>query len=288
MKTAKDIMTTKIRTIQSGDDLKTAMSLFLSNDFHFAPVVSSMGETLGLISELALVKAYLRHHLDPDKNEKINDHKDLIETATYVYEDASLDDVAKALIQSSDHRVLVQSPTTDKLVGIISPRDLLRLLAGEQRNRQSLREELEETKEQALKLAKVLQETLEYKKHYQNMVESSPNMMHGVDASGKIIVANKKIHDVLGYEPGELIGRDMTELYPKSVHHEAYAGLQKIMETGQHHTTYSSMVTKTGEKIRVDLISSALYRDGKFLHTLTVARVINSEILLRALHGAMD
>lgn len=281
-------MTSKIRTIQATDDLKAAMNLFLTNEFHYAPVISSMGETLGLISEMAMVKAYLRHYLDSDKNEKVSDHKDLIQEATYIYEDASLDDVAKALIQSPDNRILVLGAATKKLVGIISPRDLLRFLSGEQRSNQSIREELEKAREQALDLAKELQQSKDYNERYQALIENSPNMMHGVNEKGIIVLANKKLHLVLGYEQGKLIGKKITDLYPKAVHHEALEGLKKIIETGHHHTTYSSMVTQQDEKVRVDLISSALHKDGKFLHTITVARIINSDILLRALHGAID
>jgi PAS domain S-box-containing protein len=114
-------------------------------------------------------------------------------------------------------------------------------------------------------------------------------MMHSVDKEGRIIMANAKIHRVLGYEDGELVGMTIFDLYAKSCHHEALSGLKKIQEAGVHNSIYSTMMTKRGAKIRVDIVSSALLGLHKeFLGTISVSRIVDSELLLRALHGVLN
>ena len=102
-------------------------------------------------------------------------------------------------------------------------------------------------------------------------------------------MANKKIHSALGYNESELLGKSFTDLYAKSMHHEALQGLNQIKENGSHNHIYSSMIKKNGEKLRVDIVSSALRdHDGKFIATISAAQEVDSENLLRALNGTLD
>src|SRR5690606_3694041 len=110
----------------------------------------------------------------------------------------------------------------------------------------------------------------------------SPYMMHSVDAEGKILMANAKIHHTLGYGLNELVGQPLSILYPKSELHEAWSGLEQIKNTGHHHMTYSTMQRKNGEKIRIDISSSALKNtSGEFVGTISISREVDAEELLR-------
>jgi len=287
MKKAKDIMTADPKFVQSGHDLKDAIAFFLQNNLHYAPVVTPMGEVLGLVSEFSLVKASLKNYLEPNKHEKVAHHVDSLEGFEFVKDESTLDEVVKMLTKSATHRLLVRNKN-DKLVGIISPKDILLLVSGAQRNAMSLREELEKTRAKAQELSTKLQTLEGSLKLYQNLFVDSPNMMHSIAKDGRIIMANKQIHRRLGYEDGTLVGKSISDIYPKSVLHEAVAGLKKIQEEGQHQMTYTTMVCKNGEKLRVDIASSALRDDkGQFLSTITISREVDSENLLRALHGAV-
>lgn len=288
MRQAKDLMTHNPKYIQSGEELRDAVTFFLQNDVRFAPVITPLNEIIGLLSEFSLVKASLRQYLDPEKHEKIIHHKDILEEVHYVDEDDSLDTVIKTLIKSPTHRVLVLNKQS-KLVGIISPKDILRFISGERKKTIDLRTELETTKKQAEKLAMQLTSLKENLSKYQGLYNETPYMMHSVDSNGTIILANKKIHTLLGYKEGELIGKNLTDLYPKNMQHEALQGLKKIIEEGFHHKTYTSFLTKDGNKIRVDIASSSLKdKNGKFMGTISISREIDSEHLLRALHGVVS
>ncbi len=287
MKTARELMTPNPKFVQSGEELIETLQLFLTNEIHYAPVVTPMGKVLGLLSEISLVKASLRQYMESGKHEKVVHHQDLLEEAAFVIEDDGLDEVLKTLIKSPSHRVLVMSKT-GKLIGIISPKDILALLSGEGKKTINLRAELDSAKVEAEKLSMQLKNMAEALARYQKLFSDTPYMMHSVDAQGVIQMANKKIHSVLGYIEGELIGRSLNDLYPKSVQHEAFDGLKRIMEQGYHHTTYTSMMTKSGQKVRVDIASSSLRdNEGRFIGTISISREVDSENLLRSLHGVL-
>lgn len=285
MKIARDIMSKNPKSIGSGEELRNTIKLFLESTIHFAPVVTPMGEVLGVFSEYGLVRAALRHFLDNDNHEKIINHRDLLDEAVCVYEDDSLDEVIKAMMKTPTRRVLVVS-VAGKLTGIISPKDLLVCLHGEADKQYNLQQELESTRHYATKLGVQIKDMQGTIKIYQNFIQDSPNMIHSTDKNGIIIMANKKMHNILGYDEGELVGKNIKDLYPDSVIHDAMDSLKKIQEDGVHKSTYTSMLKKDGSKIRTDIASSAL-RDGNgnFLSTITISREIDSDALLRALHG---
>ena len=285
MKTAKDIMTPNPRFIGSGEQLKDTIEMFINYGLHYSPVVTPMGEILGFLSEFGLVKASLRHFLDTDKQEKVINHQDLLEEAITVYEDDSLDEVIKAMMKSPTRRVLVLNKTP-RMIGIISPKDLLKYLSGEKGKAVDFKKELENAREEIRKIMDQLKVAQYNLGKFQALTDDLPVMLFSADVSGKIILANKRIHETLRYNHGELIGKNLTDLYPHTVNHEIIDIFTQVKDSGLQTSNYSSMQSKTGEKIRVDA-SWAPWRDesGKFLGTLTLSKEINSEALLRALHG---
>jgi PAS domain S-box-containing protein len=288
MKTAKDIMTANPKFIGSGEDLKTATQLFFENNIHYAPIVTPTKEVLGILSEMSLIKAALKQYLEPNLHEKVVHHKDIFEEASFVQETSSIDEVVKAITAVPCHRVLVRN-MQGVLVGIIAPKDILSLVSGQQRQSSNLKAELDKTRSEASQLSTKVGDLEQSLKTYRNMFEESPYMMHSVDQSGRIVFANKRIHDVLGYDRGELIGKSLSDIYPKSVLHEALQGLKEIQEKGNHHMTYTTMIRKNGEKLRIDIASSSLRSTtGDFLGTISISRQVDAEELLRALHGIVD
>ena len=287
MKLAKDLMTKKPLVINSGDEVTSTIRMFVEEQISSAPVRSNTGEVMGMITELALVRAAIRNRLAKDKEKtQIYYQEDLFLAATMISESAPLDEVIKQMLASESHRVVVVNGAKS-IVGIISPKDILAYVFSEEKELLTLRKRIELLEEQAVTLKHELKSTKDVMVKYQKLFEDSPAMVHSVDKDGTIIMANKRLHQTLGYKDNELVGKKLTELYSKTSHAEAMQGLKTIQEKGRHQNIYTTMVTKDGEKIRVDLISSSLKdQHGKFLATITAARPIDSENLLRALHGA--
>lgn len=288
MKTAHDLMTKNPITIQSGWTLKEALNLFIQKNLHFAPVVTPLNEVLGMLSDYELARAAIKNILEPSRKNKINDHKNILIKPNYIEESANLHDVVRKIGLSPSHRLLVVSGN-NKLTGIISPKDVLLLLGGEEKKTEDLIAELERTRNQANELNEKIEDLQESLDVYRNLFEDSPYMMHSIGPNGTILMANEKIQNVLGYTEEEMIGKPLGLIYPKSVLHEALAGLDEIKEKGHHHTLYTSMQKKNGEKIRIDIGSSALRNSsGDFIGTISISREVDAEALLRTLNGIVD
>ncbi|MEQ1875318.1 MAG: CBS domain-containing protein [Bdellovibrionia bacterium] len=268
-------------------ELREAMRLFLDNNYTSAPVVDVDGKILGILTELDLVKGILRHHIEVNEHATILDHKDLLDKAMCIEENATVTVVIKALVTADAHRVVVIDKS-QRVVGIISPKDVLKIVMGETTARPSLQDQIRDARANIEQLKKEVAYLARDREQYEKLFRDSPYMMHSVDGDGRIILANKKIHEVLGYSDGELIGKNMQALYPESMHQQATQGLNTIIENGFHGLTYTSMVSKHGDVVRVDLASGALRNvNGDFIATITISRLVDADALLRALHGVV-
>jgi PAS domain S-box-containing protein len=287
MRIARDFMTAKPICLDAAMELKSAMRLFLDHHITSAPVLDAKGKVLGVLTELDLVKGILRHHVELSEHAAIRDHMDLLEEAVCVDETATVTVILKSIVKATAHRVIVVD-RIQRVVGIISPKDVLKLVMGETMNSPSLQDQLKAAKAKIETLSVELESLSKDREQFERVFMDSPYMMHSVDLNGRIVMANKKIHDVLGYSPGELAGKTIFDLYPQTLHKEAERGLQAIMDKGFHGLTYTTMLTKHREPVRVDIASSALLtRNGHFLSTISISRLVDSEALLRALHGVV-
>lgn len=289
MKFAKDIMTKNPTVVLSSDDLRQTSKLFVDKNISSAPVENPMGEVLGVLTELNLARAFIRNYnVDNPINNKVTNNKDLLVEAISVYDDATIIDVLNEILNAPHHRVLVRNKSGE-LVGIIAPKDILSILLGEQNKFHDLKNQLEESHHNLKKLDEKLNDLKEVSKKYHSLYNDAPMMMHSVDSKGTILMANKMIHEILGYNEGELVGKSLTDLYSKDMHEEALKGLEKIKQNGSHNHIYTSMVKKDGEQLRVDIVSSALRdNEGQFVATISATQVVDSENLLSALSNTLD
>lgn len=126
------------------------------------------------------------------------------------------------------------------------------------------------TEEQQIK--KKLQET-EVK--YRDIVENAPIMIHSVSPDGKIIFANRRESDILGYSNKELLGMDICKLYGKDLCMTVKNSLKSIEDMGRKFIPYGTMLKKNGEEIIVEIDSIAVYDEaGNFQHTRSIIRDI--------------
>lgn len=288
MRIAADFMTPNPKMIGSGEALVDVIKLFLSEGITSCPIINPLGEVMGVLTELALVKAYMLHQARFVNESRVGHHLELLDPVSYVGADSPIIEILRSMILSPTHRVLVKNKH-GKIVGIISPKDLMRATIGAENPAQSIRQRLKEA-EQLLKTSlaktKSLEQTLEV---YQQAFQETPYMMHAVNEKGIVIMANKREHEILGYAEGELTGKSMFDLYTKNMHNLAAEGLKEIMETGHHHNTYTTLLTKKNEAIRCDISSSAILdNQGKFVSTISVLRPIDTDEMLRILHGIVD
>ena len=128
MATAKDVMTPDPIVLESSTTILEAVELFTKHKISSAPVQSSMGgDVAGQLTDLSLVRALVLHQLQPEKYSKIAHCMDLLDEGVFVNPGDSITTVIRALIKSPSQRILVKSEGR-KIFGIISPKDMMRVL----------------------------------------------------------------------------------------------------------------------------------------------------------------
>lgn len=276
-------MTSQPKTVGSGDSLADVVRLFLEKGITSSPVMNPLGEILGILTELTLVKAFILHKASLTSSDRVGHHIDLLEPAVYVEDWRTLTEVMKAMVSSPTHRLLVHD-ANKKVIGIISPKDLMKAFVGLPTENLALK--LRQTEERLLESLHELENLQKHLDVYKNIFHEVPYVLHAVDEKGTIIMSNKREHEMLGYKDGELIGRSIFELYAEPMHEAASRGLKNIIEGGHQAVTYTSLRHKNGHMVRCDIASSSLRdRNGKFLSTVSVLRPIDSDELMRILNG---
>jgi PAS domain S-box-containing protein len=194
-------------------------------------------------------------------------NRDLFEPLQLIQEDEVFPEVVKKLLTSVGHRVFVINDKSE-VVGYITAKDVLPFFTTDHQATQegeghSLRSELY---------------------LYESFFEKSPFMMHSVNKSGVIQMANEVLHAVLEYPYGELIGRTIFDLYEKDNQKKAEDGIKTIFKEGFHEVVRSAMLTKDGQRISVELVSRVLTNQfGEPIGTITVSRPLEMEVLLNKL-----
>lgn len=201
-------------------------------------------------------------------------------------EEEPIQSAFRMIVQSPNHRIFVNQ--NGKLVGVLSPKDLLPFLAGGATEHQkSLKDEFFEAQTKIKALVEELQLAKRNIVPYKKFFEDSPFMMHSSDFDGNILMANKILHFTLGYDYGELIGQPINKLYSHQNHKSAHEGLERIRSLGFHPPVSTLMVKKNQEVIMVD-VASMLRRDenGFAVGTITVTRLSETTNMLDILRQA--
>ncbi len=86
----------------------------------------------------------------------------------------------------------------------------------------------------------------ETEKHYRDLVENSLDLMCTHDLNGVLLTVNRAAARTLGYEPGELVNRNLREILSPEVREEVDAYLVALREKGAS-SGFMKLRTKSGE-----------------------------------------
>jgi PAS domain S-box-containing protein len=288
MKIARDIMTKNPFSLSSAMHIPAAVQMMMSHHISSAPVLDSSGKLLGQVTEIELLKSYILVSKKGSSSKILYDFRNYFSTATTIKELDPIDVVVKAVIGSSSHRVLVLDHQ-GILVGIISPKDILKFLVGDQNKSGTMVEEMNILQDRIKILKDQLKATQGELTTVGGIVEKSPFMFHSADATGKIVIANEKLHSELGYQPKELIGKSIYDIYAQAERNAVGESLKRLIASDQSIKLYTTYFKKNNTPLRVEVVSSAIRNlKGEFIATSTISRVLDSDSLLRALHGIYD
>ena len=121
--TAKDIMQRPAIAATPRASLRDLAAQLVSNQFSGMPVVDADGKVIGVVTESDIVRVLIAgKHL-----ENLTAAEVMTSPAISVDVDTPLDDVTK-IMQVENHMMRVPVTNQDKLVGIISRRDVIRAI----------------------------------------------------------------------------------------------------------------------------------------------------------------
>lgn len=100
--------------------------------------------------------------------------------------------------------------------------------------------------------------------YFQKLVESCPDIIISVDRNGTITFYNDGARENLGFTPDEVLGKNVTEVYPsREEAHRVMAAMRADDTDGRGRVSnFETMFkTKRGEKIPVAISASIIYDD---------------------------
>jgi PAS domain S-box-containing protein len=121
---------------------------------------------------------------------------------------------------------------------------------------------------------------------YRMLVENSRDAIFTVDIQGKFTFFNENVRNLIGYTPGELVGRSFIELVPQKSRRKATEFLSRCLKGEASHTFELEVYKKDGSTAVMELNMSTLLKEGKPMGALGVARDITErkkteQLLLR-------
>lgn len=285
---AKELMSAPARYLFSSDKLSRALELFESKQFRTLPILDGAGKILGILSESALLRCLIVSKTRQTTDIPLNDFLSHLDRFSAVKESEPIDKVVAVMVKAPNNRVLV-TDDQEKLVGIVSPKDVIFYLIAEPGS-ESLQKKVEHLEGELENLRAQHAELLDAKKNleeFEGIIQGSLFLCHSLAPDGKIRFANKRLHEILGYADGALIGKGFEDLYPDHLHATVRTSLKEIEKRGKQEIVYSALKTARGESIKVEMTSIGL-KDaaGKFSGTATVSRIIDTEVMLKLLSGA--
>ncbi len=125
---------------------------------------------------------------------------------------------------------------------------------------------------------------------YRDLIENAPEMIHQLDAQGKLLAVNKTELERLGYSCQEMLKLRLEDIVPKDYKKHVRSHLARVAETG-HDCAEAVFLTKPGQWMYVEMDTTGL-RDamsGRFIHARSFVRDITErkkaeEELLRLAH----
>ena len=273
--------------VKAEDILEQAEKVFHDHQLSTAPVLIDKKNVIGVLTDFQLLKCFLLRAAKPSRA-RIKDYASELDPVVLIDQNEPLESAFRLMVQSPNHRLYVTEQ--GRLVGALSPKDLLPFLAGDAAvERYKDDKDLIDARMRIKVLFHELSRTQADLDRYQQIFTSSPYMIHSVDLNGVITMANPMLHSVLGYPEGALIGKSILDLYPEQFHAQALAGLARIKDTGYHPFVNTLMVKSTQELVQVDMATSAKHdAEGNIIATVTISRISDLGKMVEALAHAAE
>lgn len=282
-------MSPALVSVNTKTTLEQADHIFTQAKVSTVPVLTPAGNAVAVMTDFSLLTCLLKRNLEQGgptggKN-LVGNYLTELDPVVTIDADEPITNAFKFMIQSPTHRLYVTEGGA--LKGALSPKDMLRFFQGPLVESQASEGETPEEKQAREKVRQELDVLRHRVGDYEQVFLHSPYLMHSMNLEGEITMANHMLHLALGYEPGELLGKSMYDIYPSSAHKDAEAGLQTVQSLGFHPFINVLMVKKNKELVKVDIATSLRKNDkGKASGTITIGRLNDNSAMLAYLQHA--
>lgn len=124
---------------------------------------------------------------------------------------------------------------------------------------------------------------------YRELVERMPDIIHSVDPEGFLLTTNRQAEIVLGYTRDELLRMNISDLYPPEIRENVSSGFEELKKRGILTGIRSTLMSRRGERIEVEISSSAIYdENGVFVGTQSILRDMRENKRLKELKKAFS
>jgi len=147
-------------------------------------------------------------------------------------------------------------------------------MSAEKVNSEALLNILEDLEEEKQRLKESEEELNNTKNMYNNLLNHVTDLIQSVDKDGKFVHVNKAWKKVLGYSDKEIPSLTFADIIAKDQLKSCNQIFNKIKKGESFSDYQTAFLTKRGHKINVKGDISAIIKDGKFISTMGVFKVI--------------
>lgn len=245
------------------------------------PVVNPAGAIMGVLSDLGLLKCFLKRSQATPNLIFVGNYATEFEKIQTINEDEAITEAFRRMLLATSKRIFVVRG--EEVVGRLEPGDLYDFMASRSTGRR-FKGDLDDGK----KKVRLPRTTAAESAIYQGaLFREAPCPIYACDLSGVILAANRMLHYILGYNEGELIGDTLRELYPVTSHQSIFEGLDRLVVSGFRPWSNVAMVKKDTQLLKIDVVSLLKYdQDGVPHSVVTVGRLEDEAVMNEIISAA--
>jgi PAS domain S-box-containing protein len=107
--------------------------------------------------------------------------------------------------------------------------------------------------------------------HYRSVTETASDVVITIDEHSRILSINPSVKVVFGYEPEELIGKQMVTLMPERLRAPHLAGIARHLDTGERHIPWTGIqlpgLRRDGQEISLEISFASHASNGRWRFT---------------------
>lgn len=258
--TISELMSPVLVTLRTERTLDEARAFLRAHNVAAAPVLSSSGTPMGVVTEFQLLKCFLKRSMQtPDKHQLMNYLTEL-EGVTSIKDSEAPAFGFKMMLSTPSRRIYVVNKD-GALIGVLEPASFFPLV---------MKENARAPAEPGSRKRLMSDGTMAELSLEETIFHSAPVTLHSLDFSGKIVAANDSLHALLGYNRGELVGKTLRELYAPQYHEEVLAMLGSLKDARYKTPISAAFARKDQSLVNIDLITIIRNNDaGQAQGTIT-------------------